>query len=118
MKIGGKIFVKVDGQQYRAKGSWSYNIGADKREAVVGSDQVHGFKEMPQVPFIEGTITDTGTLNMTNLLKLTDVQVILELNNGKIISLNNAWFAGEGTASTEEGEIEARFEGLSAEEIR
>lgn len=118
MKIGGKIFVKVDGQQYRAKGSWSYNIGEDVREAVVGSDQVHGYKEMPQVPFIEGTISDTANLNMTNLLRITDATVTLELNNGKIIALNNAWFAGPGTASSEEGEIEARFEGLSAEEIR
>jgi len=118
MRVGGKILIKADGNQYRAKGSWTYNLGADKREAVVGSDSVHGYKEMPQVPFIEGTITDSPDLSLEQLLNLKDAQVILELANDKIISLNSAWFAGDGNATTEEGEIDARFEGLSADEIR
>ena len=115
---GGKIFVKADGQQYRAKGSWSYNLGIDKREGVVGSDAVHGYKEMPQIPFIEGTITDSSELSVESLLKTKDATITLELANGKIISLSDAWFAGDGNMTTEEGEIDARFEGLNAEEIR
>jgi len=118
MKLGGQIFVKADGAQYRAKGDWTFNLGQGMREAIVGSDSVHGYSEKPQVPFIEGVITDTGTLNMTELLNLTDATITLELNNGKIIALNSAWFAGEGSGTTEQAEITARFEGLSAEEIR
>ena len=118
MRIGGKIFVKANGQQYRAKGSWTYNLGADKREGVVGSDAVHGYKETPQIPFIEGSITDSKDLSMEALLATKDATITLELANGKIISLSDAWFAGDGNVSTEEGELEARFEGLNAEEIR
>lgn len=118
MRVGGKIFVKADGQQYRAKGNWTYNLGIDRREGVVGSDRVHGYKEMPQLPFIEGVITDSGNLSAEALLSLKDATVILELANGKIVSLSESWFAGDGNITTEEGEIEARFEGIRAEEIR
>lgn len=118
MRVGGIIFIKADGVQYQAKGSWTYNFGKAKREGIVGSDKVHGYKEMPQIPFVEGAITDSGDISAEQLLDLTDVTVTLELANGKVGVWRNAWFAGDGNITTEEGEIAARFEALSAEEIR
>ena len=118
-KVGGILFLKIDGQQFRVKGTWTYNLGEPKREAVVGADGVHGFKEIPQVPFFEGAITDRSELNMTKLLNIVDATAILELNNGKIISYADCFFAGEGNVTTEEGEIAARFESIQkGQEIR
>lgn len=117
-RIGGKIFIKADGFQYRAKGNWTYNLGKDKKEKVVGMDGVHGTKVTPQVPFIEGTITDGPDISAEQLLEIENATVTLELANGKIISLSGADFSGEGNITTEEGEIDARFEGDRAEEIR
>lgn len=117
-RVGGIIFIKADGEAYQAKGSWTYNLGVAKREGIAGADGVHGYKEMPRVPFIEGTITDKDTLDTKALQSLVDVTVTLELANGKIIALKDAWWAGEGDVTTEEGEIAARFEGMDAEEIR
>ena len=117
-RIGGKIFVKADGQQFRVKGNWPYNLGKDKKEKIVGMDGVHGTKVTPQIPFIEGTITDTSKLSVEKLLEIEDATIILELANGKIISLTGADQAGEGNVTTEEGEIDVRFEGDNAEEIR
>lgn len=114
---GGIIQVQVNGEVYDAKGSWSYNLGRPMREAIVGSDVVHGYKETPQVAFIEGEITDRGTLNLATLVGLTDVTVTLSLANGKVIVLRSAWFAGEGTGNSEEGNIAVRFEGAGAEEV-
>ena len=31
-----------------------------KRDAIVGHDNVHGYKEMPQVPFMEGAVAKTA----------------------------------------------------------
>ena len=90
----GIIYVKVDGKQYDAKGAYTYNLGKPKRDAIIGADGVHGYKETPQVAFIEGAVPD----------------VTLELNNGKVVTLSNAWFASEGSGSTDEGEIAVRFE--------
>jgi hypothetical protein len=112
----GMIQVQVNGEIFDAKGSWSYNLGRPKREAIVGADRVHGYKEMPQVPMIEGSITDRGTLDIGALASIKDATVTILLASGKMVVLRDAWFAGEGTATTEEAEIAVRFEGIDAEE--
>lgn len=114
-RVGGIITVRVDGTRYRAKGEWEFNLGRPKRTAVVGADAVHGYMEEPQVPFIAGAITDDADLDLDALLRTKDATVWLELANGKGVTLRDAWYAAEGTAKTKEGEIEVRFEGLSAD---
>lgn len=114
---GGIIFVKVNGQQLDAKGNFTYNLGVGIRETIVGSDAVHGYSEKPQAAFIEGEITDNSQLDLAALAKTDDATITLELANGKVVVLRNAWAAGEFTGNTDEGNIGVRFEGLSAEEI-
>lgn len=106
----GRIYLKIDGEMHDAKGSFSYNLGQDKRDAIPGADGIHGYKETPQVPFIEGAITDRGDLDLEAMCRQDGVTVTLELVNGKTIVLANAWFAGEGTVTTEEAEIAVRWE--------
>lgn len=117
-RIGGIIALKVNGDIYFAKGNFTYNLGKPKREGVVGADAVHGYKETPQVPFIEGEITDRNELSLEDLVTLDEATITLELANGKVIALSEAWYAGEGTGNTEEGNIACRFEGISAEEVK
>ena len=102
---GGTLSLTVNGVRQDAKGSFSYNLGLPKREAIVGADSVHGYKETPQAPMIEGEITDRGDLDLAAFVQTTDATVTLQLANGKTIVLRNAWFAGEGTVQTEEGNI-------------
>jgi hypothetical protein len=114
----GIIQLQVDGEILDAKGNFTYNLGRPKREAILGSDGVvHGFKEMVQVPFIEGEITDRGDLDVEAMIGMTDGTVTLALNNGKTIVLRSAWFAGEGTGNTEEANIPVRWEGKNGEEL-
>lgn len=112
----GTIYFKVDGAQYDAKGSFTYNLGSPKRETILGADRVHGYKEMPQAPFIEGEITDRGDLDVAALQAVDDATVTLELANGKTIILRNAWYAADGDIGTEDANIQVRFEGHQAEE--
>jgi hypothetical protein len=114
---GGIIQLKVNGEVTDAKGNFTYNPGKPKREAVMGADRMHGFKETPQVAFIEGAITDRGTLDLAALATGSGLTITLELANGKTFVLRDAWFAGEGSATTEEGEISVRWEGANGEEI-
>jgi len=116
-RVGGLLALKIDGDQYNAKGNFTYNLGRPKRDAVIGAEGIHGFKETPQVAFVEGEITDNDGLDLATLLDSTDVVVTLQLGTGKVIVLNHAWFAGEGTGNTEEGNISVRFEAVSGEEI-
>ena len=114
---GGVIFFKIDSVMRDAKGNFTYNLGAPKREALIGADLVvQGYKEMGQVPFVEGEITDQRDLILSDFLNLENTTITLELANGKVVTIRNAWYAGDGNVGTEEGNIQLRFEGIEAEE--
>lgn len=115
-RIGGTIYVKVDGKQYSAKGSWTYNLGGETRSTETGADGVHGYTGMPRAPFIEGAITDSKDTDVKVLQELDGVTVTLELANGKTAIFQDAWYSGEGNITTEAGEIAARFDAKFAEE--
>ncbi len=106
---GGLIQFQVGGVLHDAKGSFSYNLGHAMREDIVGSDRVHGYSEKPQPAYIEGEITDRGTLDLGVLVDTTMTTVTLSLANGKTIMLRDAWFAADGTGNTEEGNVAVKF---------
>ena len=87
----GVILLKVGGVQLDAKGNFTYNLGAPKREAIIGADGVHGYKETPQVPFIEGEITDRRDLSLADLAAIDGETVTLDLNTAKTGVLSQAW---------------------------
>lgn len=116
-RVGGTLFLKVDSELFQAKGNFTYNINPFKRESVIGIDGRHGFKEIPQVMFIEGTITDSDELDLPKFQAIRDATITLELANGKVISLDQAVYTADGDVDTEEGEIQVRFEG-EGDEIR
>lgn len=114
----GKIILKIDGtRRFIASDNIDYNLGADKREALIGPDSIPGFKVMPQVAFFEGEIRDDSDLALDDLLNLESSTLTLELSNGKNISMPNAFFASEGNIGTNEANVAFRFEAESAFEI-
>lgn len=116
-RLSGTIQLQADGVPYNVVGSFTYNLGRPMREALVGHDRVHGFKELPKPPFIEGEIRDQPGLNLSALQNITNATVTLTLAVGKVIVLRDAWYASEGDVGTEEANIAVRFEGLSADEV-
>lgn len=114
----GTIFFKVDGVLQEAKGEFTYHLGTPKRDDIVGADSVHGYKETPVAPYIEGAITDRLDLDVKSFAQLDGVTVTLELAVGKTIVLRDAWYSGEAQVKTGEAEIPIKFTGKSAEESR
>ncbi len=121
LRIGGKIYLKIDGELLRAKGAFTYGLGKPHRESVIGADgTIQGYKEAGTVPFIEGEITDHIDFSMESLADLTDSTVTLELANGKSMVLSSAFSVNNDglTGQTEEGNIPVRFEGEDMQEIK
>lgn len=116
-KRGGLIQLTANGVLYDCKGEFTGNLGRPLRKAIVGADAVHGYMEEPQVAFIEGKITDRGNLDLDALVTMTDASIMLTLANGKVLALRDAWYAGDGSVTTNEGEISVRWEGKDAEEV-
>src|SRR6185436_4813237 len=103
-RVGGLLSVSFNGVRVDAKGSFTWNLGGEKREAVVGADGVHGPKISHQVAFIEGAITVREDTDVEAIKNAIDAVVVLELAQGRAVSLTDAWFAGDGNVTTEEGE--------------
>lgn len=115
---GGTIYVRINGQLQDSKGDFSYNLGHPSRAAIIGNSSVHGYAETVQAAYIEGVVTDSRSLDLAAMVTAEDMTVTLELANGKTVTLSEAWFAGEGTVTTGEGEITVRWESrLPAQEV-
>ena len=115
-RIGGKLHLKVGGVVYRARGDFSYNVGGPVRTEVDGADGPQGYTERETSGWIEGTITDDGSVKVADLRRITGATVTLDLANGKKVSATNAFAAGDFTVNAEEGSIPFRFVG-DVEEI-
>ena len=118
MRIGGKLSIKANGQTIYAKGDFTVNTGQLKREMIAGTDRVHGHKSMIQVPFIEGATSDLPSVDTEAIKNIENATVILEAYNGKTFVLRNATYTSEGDLTTEEGELQMRFEGTNCEVIQ
>lgn len=113
----GTIYFKRNGILQEATGSFTIGYGKPKREGMMHSSGVAGYKETPQIPYIEGEIFDRGDLDLEEFFTADNDTYTLEEANGKTAVLRNAWYAGDGTVSTEEAKVQVRFEGFSLEEV-
>lgn len=111
-RIAGICFFKINGVQYSARGSWVYMPFTSKKEGIAGQDGIHGFKEMPQVPYVEGEISDMPGISIQDLQTLVGVPATLELANGKLILLHDGWCTGDDAVSTEDGKVKIKIEGM------
>lgn len=113
----GLISIAVNGELLDCKGEFTYNLGTTLREPIVGADRVHGFKETPGTPMLQGQITDRRGLDVRKLMELTDATITFRSGTGKTVVFRNAWQGGTGQVSSSESAIDVVFYALSAEEV-
>lgn len=116
-QVGGIRSLRIDGVVWPAKGNWTVNMGTPERAAVIGADGPHGYKETHRVARFEGTITLQGGRSVSEITGLTESDVVLEMTDARTFILREAWYAGSGDVTTEEGELAAAFEGIIADEL-
>jgi Phage tail tube protein len=109
-KVAGTAFFTVAGIQYQLRGNMTIGLGGVHRESVVGMDQYHGYKEVPEAAFIECELTDQPTLDLNVLEALTGVTVTVELINGKTATLANAVQINHLSLNADDGKMTVRFE--------
>ncbi|MDE2121912.1 MAG: phage tail tube protein, partial [Betaproteobacteria bacterium] len=90
-RLAGIAYLTVDGQSYMLSGELSYGVSNRKRETLAGQDDIHGYSEMPLAGFISGTLRDSGSLSVASINAMTNVNVTVELANGKTIIGRNMW---------------------------
>jgi hypothetical protein len=56
-RIAGIAFLTVDGDQMALRGNFTVSPSPVERTMIAGQDGVHGYQELPRVPYIEGDLS-------------------------------------------------------------
>jgi hypothetical protein len=116
-RIAGVAFLKVDGNQYPLRGNFTVSPSAVDRTGIAGQDYVHGYSELPRVPFIEGDVSLVPQLSMDSIEAVVNATVTAELANGNNYVLKEAWCKSALELNTHDGLVRVRFEGTTCTEI-
>lgn len=116
-RIGGIMSLRVDGQQYEARGSFQVTPSATKRTGVAGQDFVHGFIEEPIVPQIAGDISIGNLLSVEDLDAIDEATVQIKLANGRAYVLRSAWTVAGSVIDAHDGKVAVIFEGMECNEL-
>jgi hypothetical protein len=115
-RIAGVAFLQVGDEQMSLRGNFTVSPSAVERTMLAGQDGVHGFQELPRVPYIEADISTMPGMYLENILAQTDVTVIAQLANKMQYQLIGATCKGGLENNTRDGMVRVRWEGLSCEE--
>jgi uncharacterized protein YlzI (FlbEa/FlbD family) len=111
------LSIRVDGQQYEARGNFRVTGMTLKREGVAGQDFVHGYIEEPIVPEISGEWSIGNQLSIAQIEAITDSTVQCALANGMTYILSNAWSSGVRQIDAREGKVEVTLQGIVMQEV-
>ena len=117
LRIAGTAFLMVDGDQFALRGNFTVSPSAVERTMIAGQDGVHGFQELPRVPYIEGDLSLVPGLLLEDLEAQTDVTVVAQLANGKQYTLGGGTCKAGLVANTRDGLTTVRWEGIVCEEL-
>ena len=116
-RVAGVTKVTLDGEAFRVKGSVEIVYSDVKREAVVGLDGFHGYKEEPKACSIKLDLTVGPELSLSRLKTVTNSTVVCEGPTGATFVLANAVFDGDGAYDPGEGKLSAMLFGSSIREL-
>src|SRR6516164_4103229 len=109
VRFAGIAFLSVDGQQYALRGNLTVSPSPVERTMIAGQDGVHGYQELPRVPYIEGDFSTLPTFSLEDILNQTDVTVIAQCANQFEYVLQNAVIKGGFEVNTRDGQTRIRW---------
>jgi hypothetical protein len=116
-RFAGIAFLMIDGNQLPLRGNFTVSPSPLERTMIAGQDGVHGYQELPRVPYIEGDISMMPGISLEDILLQVDVTVVAQLANQMQYSLTGATVKGGFEENTRDGQVRIRWEGLACEEI-
>lgn len=116
-RIAGTAYLTVDTNQVALRGNFTVSPSTVERTMLAGQDYVHGYQELPRVPYIEGDLSTMPDLSLESIERGTNITVVAQLANGRQYSLHGATCKAAFENNTRDGQFRARWEGLWCEEI-
>jgi hypothetical protein len=112
-KIAGVAYLKVGSQQMRLRGNFTVSHSMVERTMLAGQDGIHGYQELPRVPYIEADISTTPDFDITTLDGQVDVTVLCQLADGWYFQMTDAICKGGLEQTTRDGQVRVRWEGVN-----
>src|SRR5215471_2983267 len=103
-RFAGTALVMVDGIQIALRGNLTISPSSVERTMIAGQDRVHGYQELPRVPFIELDMSTVQEINLEDLEQQVNVTVIAQTANFKQYTLANASCKAGFEANTRDGQ--------------
>lgn len=114
-RVAGIVYVKVDGQQLRTKGAVEVPLSSKKRETILAVDGPAGYSEEAIAPYVKATVIVTPDFPISAITSGTDMTVNVELANGMVYTLSEAFLTEEPSLKSDTGEAELSFGGMNGE---
>lgn len=115
--IAGVGSLTLDGTQLAVKANMTISPSPLTREGIAGQDRVHGYKEMPAVPWMEADLSVQHGFPIEDMNLDVDSTLVAQLADGRVYVLRNCWYVGRTEINTQDGQYRARFEGFACQEI-
>ena len=116
VRIAGIAYLSVNGNHLSLRGNFMVSPTFVERTMLAGQDGVHGYQELPRVPYIEGDISTMPDLNIMDLANQVNVTVVAQLANQKQYTLNQAVCKAGLELNTRDGQTRVRWEGITCQE--
>ena len=116
VRIAGIAYLSVNGNHLSLRGNFMVAPTFVERTMLAGQDGVHGYQELPRVPYIEGDISTMPDLNIMDLANQVNVTVVAQLANQKQYTLNQAVCKAGLELNTRDGQTRVRWEGITCQE--
>jgi len=115
-QVGGRATISTSALgALRTKQGATLDFGTEKRTGVTDDQGVAGHTTEHRVPSVECTVVQKAGVSVKAINDLTDVDITFETDVGSMHVLRHAWCTGEATLVA--GEIKAKFEGISCDEV-
>lgn len=116
-RIAGIAYWKVDGSQLAVRGNLTVSPTLFEKTGIAGQDGIHGYSELPVVPYIQGDVSLVEGTSVEDIDAVTDATITAELADGRVYTLRNAWRAQRSEINSRDGQFTVRFEGMDCQEL-
>jgi len=116
-RIAGIAFLTVAGTQLALRGNFTVSPSPVERTMLAGQDGVHGYQELPRVPYIEGDLSTMPGFYLEDLIAEVDVTVVAQLANNMQYTLTGGTCKGGFENNTRDGQVRVRWEGVTCQEV-
>jgi hypothetical protein len=112
-KIAGVAHLSVGNVMLALRGNFTVSHSMVERTMLAGQDGIHGYQELPRVPYMEADISTVPNFDIQTLDGQTDVTVLAQLANGWFFQLADATCKAGLEQNTRDGQVRVRWEGMS-----